>query len=87
MLYPTELPSQEQSPVLFLNLFLERGEGREKDRERNIDGCLSHTPTPETEPKTQARALTGNQTRDLLLGKTVPDQLSHLVRARVPAHP
>ena len=55
-------------------LFLERGEGREKERERNMDvqekhqsdGCLSHAPNwgPGSRPM-QACALTGNPTGDL----------------------
>ena len=34
-------------------LFLKRGEGREKERERNTIGCLSHTPNwgPGLQPK------------------------------------
>ena len=37
--------------------FLERGEGREKERERNINVWL---PLMGLQPATQARALTGN---------------------------
>ena len=40
--------SYEHSHVLkdFIHLFLERGEGREEERERNINVCLplSHAP-------------------------------------------
>ena len=48
----------------FIYLFLERGEGREKERERNISVWL-----PLTWPSlgTQACALTGNPTRDPLV--------------------
>ena len=45
----------------FINLFLRRGEGREKERERNISMVASHMPrTGGTWPTTQACALTGN---------------------------
>ena len=41
--------------------FLERGEGRDKERERNINAWLPLTcPTLGTWPATQACALTGN---------------------------
>ena len=56
-------------------LFLERGEGREKEWERTID-----VPQPGTEPTTQACALTRNWTRDLLFYRMVPSQLAILVR-------
>ena len=47
----------------FVYLFLEGGEGREKERERNIDVWLPLTwPPLGTWPATQACALTGNQT-------------------------
>ena len=45
----------------FIYLFLERREGREKDRERNINVWLPLThPLQGTWPSTQAYALTGN---------------------------
>ena len=45
----------------FIYLFLERGEGREKERERNINVWLPLVcPTPGTWPATQACVLTGN---------------------------
>ena len=53
-------------------IFLERGDGREEERERNIDVgekhrsvASSYLPQPGTEPATQACALTRNQTGDL----------------------
>ena len=65
-------------------LFLERGDGREKDWKRNIDRLpLLHLPTrdqihnPGTESTTQARAPTGNHTGGLSLGGTMPEPLSH----------
>ena len=51
--------------IIFLKiiyLFLGRGEGKEKDRERNIDGLPLTCPPLGTWPATQACALTGNQT-------------------------
>ena len=64
--------------VLFLELFLERGEVREKERERNINMWfpLAH-PLLGTWPTTQAHALTGNQTSDPLLPSLVLNPLSH----------
>ena len=45
----------------FIYLFLERGEGREKKRERNINVWLPLACPPQgTWPTTQACALTGN---------------------------
>ena len=50
----------------FTYLFLEREEGREKERERNINAWLPLTrPLLGTWPATLARALTGNGTNDL----------------------
>ena len=58
----------------FIYLFLERGEGREKERERNIDvrekrqSIASHThPNWGSKPATWACALTGNWTCNLLV--------------------
>ena len=49
-------------------LFLERGEGREKEWERNISVWLPLVyPSPGTWPATQACALTGNRTGDPLI--------------------
>ena len=59
-------------------LFLERGEGREKERERNINVWLPLTrPLLGTWPATQACALTGNQTCDLLVYRLALSPLSH----------
>ena len=64
----------------FIYLFLERGEGRGTERERNIDmrekyrPVASHMcPRPGTEPETQACAMTGNLPGSLLLC----NQMSH----------
>ena len=52
-------------------LLLDRGEGREKERERNIDVWLPLTRSLlGTWPTTQACALTGNQTCDTLVHST-----------------
>ena len=66
-------------------LFIFRDRGREGERggkkhccERETSiGCLSCVPWPGTEPVTQACALTRNQTGDLLLCGTMPNQMSH----------
>ena len=56
----------------FIFLFLEKGEGREKERERNIN-CLSLACLQlGTWPTTQACALTGNRTGDLLVYRMTP---------------
>ena len=62
--------------MIFIDLFLEIGEGRETERERN-SSCLSHAPQPETWPETQARDLSRNQTGDLSLCEMMPNQLGH----------
>ena len=52
----------------FVCLFLERGKGREKERERNVNVWLPLVwPVLVTWPATQACALTGNRTGDLLV--------------------
>ena len=64
---------------VFLRFYLyifRQGEGRKKERERNI-GCLLHMLQPGTEPTTQARALTRNQTGDFLLFGPTLNHLSH----------
>ena len=65
-------------------LFLERGEGREKERERNThvwenrhQSVASHTPTLGTWTTTQACALTGNWTGDLLVCTVALNPQSH----------
>ena len=60
----------------FIYLFLEREEGREKQRERNINVCLPLAqPLPRTWPTTQTCALTGNQTGDPLVSRSVLNPL------------
>ena len=62
----------------FIYLFLERGEGREKLRERNISVWLPLTyPLLGIWPATQACALTGNRTSDPLVLRSVLNPLSH----------
>ena len=52
----------------FIYLFLERGEVKEKEREKNINVWLPLMwPLLGTWPTTQACALTGNQTSDPLV--------------------
>ena len=57
-------------------LFLERGEGQEKE-ERNIDWLPLVRPLLGTWPATQACALTGTQTGDLSVCRPVLNPLSH----------
>ena len=66
----------------FIHLFLERGEGREEEREiereRNINVWLPlMCPPMGTQPETQAWALTGNQTGDPLVCRLALSPLSH----------
>ena len=59
-------------------LFLQREEGREKKRERNITVWLPLTcPLLGTWSATQACALTGNQTNDPLVSRPELNLLSH----------
>ena len=63
--------------LYFIYLFLETREGREKERERNINVCLPLVCPPlGTWPATQACALTGNQTGDPLVRRLVLKPLS-----------
>ena len=58
--------------------FLERGEGREKERKRNINVWLPlMRPLLGTWPITQACALTGNRTGEPLVHRPVLNPLRH----------
>ena len=62
----------------FIYLFLERGERREKKRERNISVWLPiESSQLGTFPSTQACAVTGNQTGNPLVCKLALNPLSH----------
>ena len=62
----------------FIYLFLERGKGREKEWERNINVWLPLTrPLLGTLPETQACALTGNGTGDPLVHRLALNLLTH----------
>ena len=62
----------------FIYLFLEGGERREKEKERNTDLLLPiMVPLLGTWPVTQACVLTGNQTGDPLVNRPVLSPLSH----------
>ena len=60
----------------FIYLLLERGKGREKVRERNIDQLPLLGRQLGTWPATQACALTGNRTCDLMVHRPVLIPLS-----------
>ena len=62
----------------FIYVFLDRGEGREKERERNISVWLPLThPLLGTWPATQAYTLTGSRTGGPLVHRPVLNPLSH----------
>ena len=62
----------------FIYLFLERGEGREKERKRNIHVWLPFAhPLLGTWPALQACAPTGNPTRDPLVHRLALNPLNH----------
>ena len=66
------------SPKDFVYLFLEKGEGKDKKRERNINVWVPLVwPPLGTWPATQARALTGNRTGDPLVLRPMLNPLSH----------
>ena len=84
-LYPLLLPPNHAffplviTIPLFLSflVFLERGERREKGRERNMDWLPLTRPQLGTGPATQAYALTGNRTVNLLVCRLALNPLSH----------
>ena len=63
--------------IYLLIYFLERGEGREKERERNVDQLPLARPRMGTWPSTQACALTGNRAGDLSTHRQALNPLSH----------
>ena len=68
----------------FIYVFLERGEGREKERGRNINVWLPLVcPLLGTWPATQACALTGNQTHDPVVRRPVLNPLSHTSQGKI----
>ena len=77
----TIVPSDSFHILFFyevIYLFLERGEGKEKKREKNTDVWLPLVrPQLGTWPTTRARALTGNQTSNPLVCRPVLNPLSH----------
>ena len=80
---PLYFPTQN---ILFfydlIYLFLEKGEWREKERERTsmwetLISCLLHIPWLGTKPTTQAHSLTRDRTGNLSHYEMMPNQLSH----------
>ena len=84
---PSTICWKNYFPFLFIKrfylfLFLEGGEGRQKERERNINmwniDLLPLTcPQLRTWPTTQAYALTGNRSGNLFVHRLVLNPLSH----------
>ena len=71
-----QIHNQSWKKNFVIYLFLERGAGREEERERNIDVWLPLTrPLLGTWPATQACALTGNQISSLLVQMPVLEPL------------
>ena len=70
--------------ILFIDLYVERGERREKERERNIHVWLPLMhPVLGTWPTTQACALTGNRTGDSLVLRPAVNPQSHASQGRL----
>ena len=71
----------------FLNLYLLNFRERGREGERLVEkhrcesvtwiGCFAYVPQPGNRPATQACVLTGNSSSDLLLRRTMPNQLRH----------
>ena len=67
----------------FLSLFLDRGEGKENERERNISVWFPLLrPLLGNWPAIQACALTGNQTWDLSVRRPALHPLSHTSQSK-----
>ena len=71
------LPSSREHFLKYFIYFIFRGEGRKKERETNINVWLPLVCLLGTWPATQARALTGNQTRDPVVHRPVLSPVSH----------
>ena len=67
---------------LFIYLFLENGEGKEKEREISMCGCLLCAPCWGLGPLTQACALAGNQTGYLMVLRPMLNSLSYTSQSR-----
>ena len=81
-MHPPNQTTKAQSLFIFLKyfiyLFLDRREGGEKERERNINvWLLLELPLLGTWPATQACALTGNRTGDPLVCRRMLNPLSY----------
>ena len=68
----------------FSYLFLDTGEGREKERERNFNVWVPLVrPLLRTWPTTQACALTGNQTGNPFVHRPALNPLSHTSQGNI----
>ena len=78
LLFSTSFPNSTSFFLDFTYLFVERGDGREKERERNISVWLPLIrPLLETGTAMQACALTVNRTHDSLVHRPALNPLSH----------
>ena len=76
--FPEQCQKYNLLKNLFIYLFLEKGERRE----RNTDWLPLAYPQPGAWPTTQACALTGNKTSDLLVCRSVLNALSHTIQGQ-----
>ena len=66
----------------YIYLFLDKGEGREKEGEEHQCVVASHVPLLGTWPASQAYALTGNRTGEPLVLRPALNPLSHTSQGR-----
>ena len=68
---------------IYIYLFLERGEGKEKEGEKHQCVVASHTSCTGDLAHTQACALTGNQTGNCLVCRPAFNPLSHTSQHKI----
>ena len=77
-----ETPEKRVVVFFFLKqrfyLFLDKGEGREKERERNINVVASHAPTTGGLPRNPGKCSDWESTGDPLVLRAVLNPLSHI---------